>query len=163
MRTITILLTKHRDRMSKFLYYLSWGGYTHSSISLDDGTTYYSFNFRGFCIETKEKHKRHGVTESICFQINVSEEVYAHLKERITHFEENREKYRYTLFGVICCIFKLPFVKEDNYFCSQFIAELLLTSGAVDLKKSACLYLPNQFYKELKHCVGLERTIDNPI
>ena len=163
MRTITILLTKHRDRMSMFLYFLSIGGYTHSSISLDDGLTYYSFNFRGFCIETKEKHKKHGVTESVCFKVKVSERVYNLLKERIKHFEDNREKYQYTLFGVICCIFKYKFVKEDYYFCSQFIAELLSTSGAVELKKASCLYLPNHFYKELKQCTGLEQTLYNPI
>ena len=62
MKQICILLTKYSDWISSLVYYIGGQGYTHSSIALgDQPTQFYSFNYRGFAVETTEKHRRRGV------------------------------------------------------------------------------------------------------
>ena len=73
MRQIYVLLTKYSDWLSAVVCHVSGRGFTHSSISLDeDPDTYYSFNFRGFAVETAEKHRRRGVRDSRCIQLQIS-------------------------------------------------------------------------------------------
>ena len=67
MKQICILLTKYFDWISSLVYYIGGQGYTHSSIALgDQPTQFYSFNYRGFAVETTEKHRRRGVRCSRC-------------------------------------------------------------------------------------------------
>ena len=55
MRHICILLTKYSDWISTVVYHIGGRGFTHSSISLEeDPDTFYSFNFRGFAVESVE-------------------------------------------------------------------------------------------------------------
>lgn len=62
MKQICILLTKYSDWISSLVYYIGGQGYTHSSIALGgQPTQFYSFNYRGFAVETTENT---GVGES---------------------------------------------------------------------------------------------------
>jgi len=55
MKKVTILLTEYSDALSRFIYYISGRGYTHISLGLEeDEDRFYSFNYKGFCIETIE-------------------------------------------------------------------------------------------------------------
>ena len=109
MKQICILLTKYSDWISSLVYYIGGQGYTHSSIALGgQPTQFYSFNYRGFAVETTEKHRRRGVRCSRLYRLNVSDTVYERIEERIRHFLENREKYRYTRLGVFCCVLRIP-------------------------------------------------------
>ena len=151
MKKITILLTKYSDFISSFVYHVAGRGYTHASLGLEEEPgVYYSFNYKGFCVETPEKHRRRGVEHSLGCELEISDEAYEALKARIAQFESRREALRYTRVGVFFCLLRLPFRWRDHYFCSQFVAELLQLSGAAALKKRAELYLPNQLYSELR-------------
>lgn len=143
MKEIMILLTKYSDWISSMVYHFCGKGYTHVSIALEDEPeTYYSFNYRGFAIETLEKHRRRGVNYSRCYRIQIPD--------------------RYTRFGVLCCALHIPLHWKRHYFCSQFVAELLEHSGAVALTKSSSLFLPNHFIAlmEAQSCCQI---IDNII
>ena len=62
MKTISILLTKYSDLVSTFIYSITGRGYTHVSLALGGTETeFYSFNYHGFCVETRERHRKHGV------------------------------------------------------------------------------------------------------
>lgn len=152
MKQIFILLTKYADYISTLVYYLGGRGYTHSSIALEeDPTRYYSFNYKGFAVETLEKHKKRGVRRSRLYQLQVSDEVYEKIRKQIQHFCENRDDYSYTKLGLFCCMLHLPLHWKQHYFCSQFVAELLTNSGALLLPKSPCCYLPNHFIQLMEH------------
>jgi len=165
MKKVSILLTKYLDPLSSLVYYVTGRGYTHISLGLEEeeADRYYSFNFKGFCVETIEKHRRRGVDKSIYYQIEITDESYQILKETIQQFEENREVYRYTKAGVLFAMLHMPFQRNNYYFCSQFVAELLIVSGAMALRKSANLYLPNHLSVELERFCGLRQVIPNVV
>lgn len=151
-KTVRILLTKYSDCISSFLYYIGGKGYTHASISLEDenDNCYYSFNYKGFCVETIEKHRRRGVSKSISYELTVSQAGYERIQKRLQFFKEHTETLEYTRLGVIFCILHIPFCWKNHYFCSQFVADLLKNSDEIALKKPAALYLPNHFQLELE-------------
>ena len=152
MKTITVVLTKYSDFLSSFICFFSGGGYTHVSLALDDAAnSMYSFNYRGFCIETPEKHRRRGVTKSICYQLQIPEDAHDGLMRHIQYFIEHREEFSYTKLGVILCFLRVPFTWKGHYFCSQFVAEALALAGAVKLKMKPSLYLPNHLENELAY------------
>lgn len=164
MKSITIVLTKYTDLLSDFLYLMSGGGYTHVSLSLDDAAeTMYSFNFKGFCIENLEKHRRRGVTKSLCYRLQVSDAAYEKLSEYVQGFIDNREDYRYTKMGVILCFLRIPIKWKDHYFCSQFVAEALSRTGAIKLRMRPSLYLPNHLSRELANSWQVQQIQLNPV
>ncbi len=157
MKQICILLTKYSDWISSLVYYIGGQGYTHSSIALGgQPTQFYSFNYRGFAVETTEKHRRRGVRCSRLYRLNVSDTVYERIEERIRYFLENRENYRYTRLGVLCCVLRLPLYWKNHYFCSQFVAELLSESKALRLSRKPCFYLPTILYACWRHSPALQ-------
>lgn len=164
MRQISILLTKYSDWISTLVYHVSGQSFTHSSIALDeDENTYYRFNYRGFTVETVEKHRRRGVKKSRCIRLLVSEESYRQIKARIQDISEHSAEYRYTRLGVLFCVLRIPFHWNGHYFCSQFVAELLQESGAVPLKRRPGFYLPNQFDVELPGLPACQEILCNVV
>ena len=164
MKTITIVLTKYSDMLSNFIYLMSGGGYTHVSISLhENGDTMYSFNYKGFCIETLDKHRRRGVTKSMSYQLKVTDHAYCGLVNLIQEFIDHQNEFSYTRLGAILCFLRIPFEWKGHYFCSQFVAEILSKTGAVKLKMPSALYLPNHLKKELSNSVQLCSVQYNPV
>lgn len=164
MKKITILLTKYSDWISSFVYHVAGKGYTHASLGLEEEPgVYYSFNYKGFCVETLEKHRRRGVEQSMSCEVEVSDEAYRRLVEQISWFKQHREEFKYTRLGVAFCLLHIPFRWKQHYFCSQFVAEQLIRSGAVALNRAAELYLPNHFWPELMQTRQLLGVRTNPI
>lgn len=164
MKTISVLLTKYSDWISSIIYHLSGHDYTHASLSFEEeAETFYSFNYRGFCIETLDKHRRRGVTRSLCYQLEVPDCAYDDMKMRVAEFKNHREEYQYTRIGVLFAFLHIPFRWEKHYICSQFVAELLSSSGAVTLKRYVSVYLPNQFCTEFEQSPQLKRITYNPL
>lgn len=159
MKKINILLTKYSDLTSNLIYHIAGHGYTHASVALGDSPQeYYSFNYKGFAIETLEKHKRRGVRRSRCYQVNVSDEAYRLMEEKIKIFKENKRHYKYSRIAVLCCVLHLPLKFRNRYFCSQFVAELLENETEIDIGRKPCFFLPNHFSLLLeKHprCAGV--------
>ena len=162
-RIITVLLTRYYSIYSNFLYYVTGRGYTHASIALDEKNEYYySFNLKGFRKEYPKKHsKRSG--KSICYKFEVSEEGYGRMIQRLEEMKERGSELHYSRLGVFCCLLHIPFHRKNHYFCSEFVAEMLALSDAVNLKKETSLYMPNQLIYELGRQSSLKEIICNPI
>ncbi len=147
---VTILLSRYDDPFSKFVKLMSRCKYTHASISIDDAEeTFYSFNLKGFVEEHwKNKKSKHLMPERAYIRFYVTEEAHEKLKKSIEAFNERKSELSYSPFGTILCLFRIPSYFKKRYFCSRFIAEILHSSGAYELKRKASLYLPVHFYKE---------------
>lgn len=158
MRTIAIVLTRYKDPLSRLVYALNGGGFTHVSLSLDEELeTMYSFNLKGFAVESAQRFRRQGVTQGKCYRLRISDAAYARLARHIEAFVQNRKRYRYSLVGVWCCFFGIPLQQKGRYFCSQFVAECLLRARAVPLRRLPSLYLPNNLMREMNRSLQLQR------
>lgn len=146
MKMVTILLTKYSDLFGRFISAISRDGYSHASISIDGKEEiFYSFNYKGFVIEKPKKRvPKTRKPGSICIRMQVPESTYTIIQEEANRFLMNRERYAYSRLGVVLCLLRIPHKFKNQYFCSQFVAEILSHAGAVELKKKESLYLPNQ-------------------
>lgn len=160
MKSIFIIWTKYTDFVAEAVYYLTGRTYTHAAISLEeDASCYYSFCFKGFCRENVEKYRRRGVKKSLRLRLAVADDVYDGLREKLDFVAENACLYDYTKLGMLCALLHIPFRRRRRYFCSQFVAELLESTGAVRLSRPACLTLPHHLLRELKASPGLLETV----
>ena len=148
-KKIFVVLTRTHSIFSNFLYWISGRGYTHASISIDENREcFYSFNFKGFCEEHplagKKKQRK-----SACYQFEVSEQDYIKIENYLTEFIHKKEDYKYSRRGLALCILKIPCKIQNEYFCSQFVAEILNLTEGFKLRKKTSLYLPNHLVREL--------------
>lgn len=161
-RVITVLFTRYRDILSKCVYVLYGGGYTHVSISLDEKDEYfYSFNKKGFRKEYPKKHAT--LVKSMSYKIKVSEKDYLNMKEKLEEMKNDSEILQYSKLGILFCFLNIRFKRKNKYICSQFVAELLEYVESFELKKDPMLYSPNELKKLLDKCDLIKEIIYNPI
>lgn len=162
-RVITVLFTRYYSAFANFIYFISGKGYTHASIALDEQDEYYySFNFKGFRREYPKKHKRRS-GKSMGIKLEVSGESFERIKKKIEEMEDMKENLHYSRIGVLLCLLHIPCKMQNQYFCSQFVAETLELADSVFLRKNAALYLPNQLSQELCRQSCLKEIVCNPI
>ncbi|MDD3222876.1 MAG: hypothetical protein EOM34_10745 [Clostridia bacterium] len=162
-RVITVLFVREYCGFSNFIYFVTGRGYTHASLSLDEeNEKFYSFNFKGFRIEHPKKHSdRYG--ESAAYCLEVTEEEYEQMKQRIEEMESNSEQLSYSSLGVFFCLLHIPLKIKNRYFCSQFVAEMLQQTKTVRLQKKPSLYYPNKLVKALENQCCLQNISYNAI
>lgn len=161
MKTVFILFTKHKDWFAQFLSVVRHHHYTHVSLSInDDHNVFYSFNVKGFCSETIEKHRKHGITQIALYQLQVADNVYTQIETELQKTITHKDEMKYSFVGVVLTLLHIPFHWKNRYFCSEFIATLLKKSGAVHLHRSPSLYLPEQLLLELDKRLTISRLLN---
>jgi len=164
MKTITILLTRYSDWFGTFYRTLTGDSYSHASLSVDDtDEVFYSFNYRGFVVEKPKKYRKKRLHGSLCIRIQVTEETYELIKAELDKFIENKEVYRYSRLGVILCLLRIPYKRENKYFCSQFVAEVLSKSGAVKFRDKESLVLPKTFLEDVEYLFARRHFVYNAV
>lgn len=148
--TISVLLTKRKDRFSKLIYWLTGRKYTHASIRLNDmGDGFYGFTAKGLRRESLRWLVGEKASDFVMYKIEVTQDVYDKANRELNACLANKKDYRYNLLGAVLCFLHIPIEIKNSYFCSQFVAEILVNSGAVRLGKRPSLCLPNTLDKEL--------------
>jgi len=150
-KKIYILLTKQTDLSSRIFSILSGSRYLHASIGFEERGTFFSFNTkRGFCIE--QPSIRRQFVPCLLYSLDVTDEVYQDIQERIRTFQNSGKQYRFSHLGMFFAIFRMPlripFIYHDSYFCTMFVSELIVKSGAAKLKFKPYRYLPRHFPHE---------------
>lgn len=151
-KTIYILLTEHTDFIARLYRLLTGHRYTHASIGMEDyGKRYFSFGIKkGFRVEMPwlyTKFKKKGEACAL-YHLEVTEERYADVKERLEEFKKNRKQYHYSFLSAALCFLRIPHHFKNGYFCSEFVADILSSSDAVQLSKRPSLYHPGDFANE---------------
>ena len=151
-KSIFVLLTAQSDPFSRLIRLFTWGRYTHASIGIDEHLNHF-FSFvtkSGFYLErpTKSKKAKKMARQCALYRLDVTEEIYEKIKDMIERFQLHEKQYRYSYIGVLLCILRIPHRSKNSYFCSQFVSELLISSGAAQLKKKPSVYLPDDFIRE---------------
>ena len=167
---IYVLLMRSNTLFSRFIKIMTGGKYTHSSIGVQaDCGTMYSFARiysrlplpAGFVKEHLNSGILKKCSNAPCalLRIRVSPEVKIRLADELEKMFKVRNRYRYNLAGTFQCYFNHPAERKDKFFCSQFVAHTLCTTGAIKLFKPASLYKPMDFFKQPELEVCYEGTL----
>ncbi|MBQ8599748.1 MAG: hypothetical protein IJ411_06530 [Oscillospiraceae bacterium] len=144
-KTISILLTRFPDNGSRVISLLTRYYYTHASIGLpEDHNTYYSFVRKGFIVEKVTRYVRPNWKPLPCqlYEIPVSEESYDRIKDRLNSFVERKPSLQYSNLGVVLGLCRIRHKMKNQYFCSQFVAEVLKETCPEQLKKDPSVCFP---------------------
>lgn len=162
-KTIYILLSHSGSMFSKMINIYTRDPYTHVSIGFDeDLKELYSFGrlkpynpiIAGFVKEDiiNGTYGRFPNTKCVLYSMNVNDIQYKKLKKELSRFKREKDKYGYNFLGLFGAMFNFPIQRKYNYFCSQFVSELLINSGINIIDKHPGLTSPMDF----KQCSELE-------
>ena len=173
MKTIYILLTRSGTILSRLVQIFTADPYTHASISFDyalqplyssarkNGETMFP---AGPCTEVFHRgfYYKHRNIPCALYELEVSDEVYDAARAEAQRFAKNSDLYSFNILGLILCRLNIPFHRKDKYFCSQFVAEILDRSQALELPKDTSLMKPMDYTRlpQLRCCYrGLLRDL----
>lgn len=147
-KKIYLLMTSLPDVLSKAAQKVMNYRYNHVSLGFEeDMNTYYTFTYKGFTVENIFRRATKPDREPFpceLYEIEVPSQIYHDMQQRVRCFVENPSHYRYTKLGAALRVFlNIPTRQDRAYYCSQFVAEILKSSGAARLEKWAPYYLPH--------------------
>jgi len=153
MRSIYVLLTRSKTIASRMIYVFTRARFTHSSLSfgkeLDQlysfGRTYAHLPLpAGFRIESLRKgfYKNNSQIPCALYEFRVSEESYDAAIEIIDRMTSSGIDYRYNIIGLLLCRLGITHKRKHKYFCSEFIAEVLQESAAIEMPDPPSLTRP---------------------
>jgi len=149
-RKLYILLTRFPGKTAIAIHAMTGCYYTHASIGLEeDVNTFYSVVGKGLIVEKIARYVRPDRSPFPCqlYELEVTEKVYRTVKKLLEVCVENKDRYQYSKLGVVLCLLRIPFKRKYHYFCSQFVAEILMIAQAAQLHKDCTLYYPGDFRK----------------
>lgn len=146
-KKIYILLTRMPDSASHALGIIKASYYTHASIGLEeDLNTFYTFAYKGFRIEKISVFvERKKVLPCVLYELKVPELIYNQTRDKLHEFAENKQEYSYSMLGVVLGLIHIPHKFKNQYFCSQFVSEILKDCKIVELHKPSSTFFPGDF------------------
>jgi len=124
--------------MTRLIKFATKTPYNHASLAFDERLEYtYSFGrimpndplIGGFAHERLDT----GVfkdAECQLLSLDVTEEQYEKMRDRVAKIEANQTKYKYNLLGLFGTKFDfMNFNRKHTYFCSQFVSKVLQEVG----------------------------------
>ncbi len=154
--SVYLVLSQTGTKFSRCLRLVNHTPYNHISIGLDSSLeTLYSFGrqclFFPLAAGFVREHPGYGVyrqfsdTRCAVYRLPVSLRTYCRLKETIEQFEQQEWCYRYNFAGLLAMIAHIPLHRQRHFVCSQFVAYVLLHSGACRFPKDFSLVRPQDF------------------
>jgi len=161
-KTIFILLMEYKTHIPRLYQLLTAKKFTHAAIGIDN-KYFFSFVIKGgfrsekpwLFTNTKKKTK-----SCALYSLDVTDEVYNEIQAHLAEFKASKKQYRYSFLGALLCFLKIPHRFKNSYFCSQFVAELLSSSGALELSKPPSLYHPHDFADEKNLSLCFQGSLD---
>lgn len=152
--TIHIALTRTDSLLSRLIHRLTGDEYTHVAVGVDGaGGAFYGFGrkyakkfYPGCFRKETPKAFKPNVPCRIC-SLAVSDMQYKSIKEVLQSMYLARDKYGFSMIGIVLCFMHIRCVRRDKFFCSQFVAWLLKNAGVLDASIKPELIRPNWFCK----------------
>jgi len=147
---IYLVFSKTGTWLSRTLNFFSSSKYVHASISFDNHfDAMYSFGRKrprnpfsgGFVKENifEGVYKNYLDSECIIYKIPITMQQFEGIQKDITKFNFNKANYRYNFLGLFGILLNVPLNRNNYYFCSQFVYELLEKHDILKLDKQAGL------------------------
>ena len=156
MKKIYILLTKSDTLVSRVIGLATNDTYTHASISFaPDLQPMYSFSRRfvhlplpaGLRVEPLDTgfYQKYDRIPCALYELKVTDAVYAAAKTEVERMMQDAGHCPFNLIGLLLCRMRIPFHRENQYFCSEFVGEVLTRSHALAMPKVPSLMRPNDY------------------
>lgn len=162
IRKIYIILTYTGTILSKIIKCYTRDEFSHVSIALDpELKEMYSFGrlnpynpfIGGFIHEYIDKgtFKRFKKTKTKVIELNIEENKYLKLKEAIEKIQNEKEKYKFNILGLLAIGFNIKIRAKKSFYCAEFV-KYVIDEADIDIKLPE-LVRPENF-KDL--CCGRE-------
>ena len=139
--SIYVLLTNTGTWFTKVIGLYTKASWNHASIAFDaDLQNVYSFGRRqpanplsgGFVKENLRTGILFQDASCAIYRCPVSQSQYERIRECVRMFEQNRDRYKYNLLGLIGLMLNIDYERKNAFFCTQFVA-MALGNGGVHL------------------------------
>ena len=157
MKNIYILLSRPDTFVSSLIAFFTHTEYSHISVAYDSelrslcsfARKYYFPLPGGLVAENENGVLRKPLRNAKCsiLSVSVPENMFETFCSRIDNMLLNRSKYHYFLRGLFFCCLGIEAHRENHYFCSQFVAEMLSCAGVRGIPKPPALMKPIDFLK----------------
>lgn len=157
MRNIYILISRPNSLVSSLIAFFTHAEYSHISVAYDSElrslcsfARKYHFPLPGGIVTENENgmlRKPLKNANCVILSASVSENMFEAFRSRIDNMLLNRSKYHYFLRGLFFCRLGIETHRENYYFCSQFVAEMLSCAGIRGIPKPPSLMQPPDFLK----------------
>ncbi|WP_028560447.1 hypothetical protein [Paenibacillus pinihumi] len=149
-KRIYILLSDTGTWFTRMIKLYTKAEHNHASIAFDDELReVYSFGrkspgnpFVGGFVKEDLQSELFRKASCAVFSCEVSERKYNQLREYVRRFEQEPQRYKYNLLGVLGIMLKIRVKRENAFFCSQFVATVFEQSGHSLVPKCASLTTP---------------------
>lgn len=150
---VYIIVSDTGSLLTKAIKMYTKDPYNHVSIALDkELKEVYSFGrkneynpfFGGFVNENVNSHLLKNA-ECEIYELEVTLEQLYTIRQKLQSFEKERESYQYNFLGLIAIMLNIDFVRENHYFCSQFVSSVLAESEIKITDKPFHYATPNDF------------------
>ncbi len=156
MKKIYIILTKSDTIISKVINRFTGEPYTHAAIAFDSEIReVYSFGrfFASLPLPAGLKYedvrggfyKKRPNMPCALLAVSVEDEKYYAALDRVHDMMACKSEWKYSILGLILCSFQRQHEFRRHYFCSQFVAKVLVDVCGVKLPKSPSLTHPSDF------------------
>ena len=168
---IYIVISQTGTLLSRILKAITHRDYNHSSISLSHNLDImYSFGrknpynpfFGGFVCESRNfgTFKRFSETKAIVLKLNISEQKYSAICNKLDNMVSNRKSYGYNYWGLFLAAFKIHIHSQNRYYCSEFVRDLLVECNIKGANNLSPIVHPMSFldipYAETVYCGKLK-------
>lgn len=150
MKEIYIVLTHTGTVLSQIIKKYTKDEFSHVSIALDiELKEMYSFGrlnpynpfWGGFVHESIDKgtFKRFYQTRAKVYSLEITEKQYENIKNKIKHFETEKDNYTFNTLGLFAVGFRKKIKKEHSFYCAEFVKHILdeskITTGLPEMVK----------------------------
>lgn len=149
---VFILLTYTATNMSKVIRFFTGDPYSHASISFDSSMVdAYSFGrkYKDDKMKFINEDINIGVLKDVSENTNyslyvtfVTEDQYIAMTNKLSEFKSKAEDLKFSFIGLFNIALGNETSRENEYFCSQFVAEIIKAANAGHLNRDTSLYTP---------------------
>lgn len=158
---VYLVFSKTGTWLSTLLRSLLKEKYIHVSVAFNDKfDCMYSFGrvnpnnpfSGGFVTENFRTgvYKKFKKAECIIYKIQVTKEQYEQLFKELEKYQQRKEELKYNFLGLIVAFFHFRWVRQNHYFCSQFVSKLLIDTDIINTSKPPEFFRPKDILLTLK-------------
>lgn len=155
-KDLYIVLSSSSSVPAKLIKAFTKNNLNHSSITLDTSLhAMYSFGrlkmynafYGGFVREDKDKGFYQKFTDTYIklYRLKVPEGTFEEVKSYLENAYINKKSFKYNFLGVVLAPFKIPIARENQYFCSEFVAMVIKRFKVREINRNIHLYRPYYF------------------